>query len=597
MKLTPELLERGILDVCINKEPREISISYENEGQQMEPAVIPILEFPYPTIDQIGKLVQDKMNIETLTHLKGFLILKLSSCWRNIYNIQKENQKEKRGNVNKNGKNELAIKKYSQNGKIPLHEAIVLGTTPKFVTLDSQGIPEFKDFIDTPKDTLVPADSIETQNPLPYVFDSEDQFKEYLQLAKKESLDSIFTKVESEFRKYVNVEEYYYPVLVGDIIWSLFQDKFGYTHFNFFVGDNGSGKNSALLVFKYLGYRVFYVTSASAANYYTQLGNREEGQCCIAEDEAEDMAYDRDKNNVIKTGYASGGSVPKIELEGGRRQDSWLTYCHKWFAMEELPDARKMKAILDRSLVYKFIVGDVPYNIKDVIRDAGDPRYKPLYEELIHIRKMLFCFRLLHHSEPILDVSLNIKNRSAELTKPLIRLFQNSPNALAKIMDSLSVFMVERNEVKKNSFESKLYDTLTVLIEGQSLSKEEIITFKNEDIREKLKELVDGHDLADKQSAFYSPEIGEVSQTRITKTLKSKFKVKPVPKKIEGKTYRCIQLERKILDRIKSNYTIPDKIEILSKVTLVTEVTPVSRVPLLYTGILYTKIAAIFNSS
>jgi hypothetical protein len=120
-------------------------------------------------------------------------------------------------------------------------------------------------------------------------------------------------------------------------------------------------------------------------------GNK--GQCCIAEDEAEDMAYDKDKNNVIKTGNASDGSVPKIELEGGRRQDSWFTYCHKWFAMEELPDSRKMKAILDRSLVYKFIVGEVLYNIKDIIRDAGDPKYKPLYEELIHIRKLLLCFR------------------------------------------------------------------------------------------------------------------------------------------------------------------------------------------------------------
>jgi hypothetical protein len=79
------------------------------------------------------------------------------------------------------------------------------------------------------------------------------------------------------------VEGYYYTLLSGDTIWSHFQDKFAMTHFDIIVGDNDSGKNSALLVFRYLGYRVFYVTSASAANYYTVLGNIEEGQVTIPE--------------------------------------------------------------------------------------------------------------------------------------------------------------------------------------------------------------------------------------------------------------------------------------------------------------------------
>ena len=49
--------------------------------------------------------------------------------------------------------------------------------------------------------------------------------------------------MESVVRKYVNVEDHYYPLLTGDIIWSYFQDKFTYTHYLIFTGDNGSGKN------------------------------------------------------------------------------------------------------------------------------------------------------------------------------------------------------------------------------------------------------------------------------------------------------------------------------------------------------------------
>ena len=46
----------------------------------------------------------------------------------------------------------------------------------------------------------------------------------------------------------------------------------------------------------------------------------------------------------------------------------------KWLAMEELPDYKKIKGILDRSFVFRFIVGDVEYNIKDVMNYAGDPK-------------------------------------------------------------------------------------------------------------------------------------------------------------------------------------------------------------------------------
>ena len=60
------------------------------------------------------------------------------------------------------------------------------------------------------------------------------------------------------------------------------------------------------------------MVSASAANYYTTTGSKEEGQVTIAEDEAEDIGENTDKRNILKAGYCSGASVPKIELEGVR---------------------------------------------------------------------------------------------------------------------------------------------------------------------------------------------------------------------------------------------------------------------------------------
>ena len=85
--------------------------------------------------------------------------------------------------------------------------------------------------------------------------------------------------------------------------------------------------------------------------------------------------------------------------------------------MEELPNDRGMKGILDRSFVLRFLAGDPQYNIKDVLKSAGEPKFKPLYDDLIDTRNILFCWRLLHHDDIISDVKLNIKNRSAELNQ------------------------------------------------------------------------------------------------------------------------------------------------------------------------------------
>ena len=192
----------------------------------------------------------------------------------------------------------------------------------------------YLDCIENGSETLVPNGTIYTASPLSYVFTNEEEFQKYLTLARGETLDSLMIEVDTIIRKYLNVEEHYYTLIAADIIWSFFQDRFPYTHYLIFLGDNGSGKNSALLIFKYLGYRVFYVVSASAANYFTVLGSREEGQVCTAEDEVEDMGekYNQDKRNLLKSGYCKGASVPKTELEGGRSQDNWLVYCIKWLS-------------------------------------------------------------------------------------------------------------------------------------------------------------------------------------------------------------------------------------------------------------------------
>jgi hypothetical protein len=491
------------------------------------------------------------------------------------------NKKESRGTI--------AIYKYSGNGRLSLQESVVIGNITKFVTLPSDysiddgngnSKPTFVKNYVSETATFVPNGNVDTITPMSYVFASEVEFTNYLVRACAESYDSLYLKVETVIRKYVNVEEYYYPVLTGDIVWTYFQDRFPYNHYLIFTGDNGSGKNSTLLVFRYLGYRVFYILSANAADYYTVMGSHEEGQVTIAEDEVDDLGLDKKKRDILKAGYASGASVPRIDLEGGRKMDNWLVYCHKWLATEEWKEDKNTKGILHRSLKLKFLAGDVPYNIKDVVRFADDPEYKPLHDELIELRKLLFCFRLLHYKDPILNVKLNVKGRTAELVSPLIRLFQNSPIARARLLDSLTKFIKERNESMLDSFEAKLRKSIQYLIDarlarsGQPTDEDRELgpfTLTNESIKDKFVSDTEAREDPEKKGMYYSPEVGVFSQAKITSILKSKFKARVgIVKRIGEKTHRCAEFNQDYLNRMKASYEVPEKIEVVTPVTPVT---------------------------
>lgn len=124
-----------------------------------------------------------------------------------------------------------------------------------------------------------------------YICESEEEIRYYLKLASRLStnlnFDQIFNLVKTVFKKYVVLEDHHITLLVADIIYSYLQDKFGTTHYVMCIGDNGSGKNSILMTFAALGYRVLLGTSVSAANVFTFLGSVEECQGCIAEDEVD----------------------------------------------------------------------------------------------------------------------------------------------------------------------------------------------------------------------------------------------------------------------------------------------------------------------
>lgn len=121
--------------------------------------------------------------------------------------------------------------------------------------------------------------------------------------------------------------------------------------------------------------------------------------------------------------------------------------------------------------------------------------------------------------------------------------------------------MVERNEIKADSFESKLYDTIIGL--GDEVASEgDLFDLSNQQIREKLIEMVEAEESLENPGLYYSAVVGSFTQTRITQAAKSRFKAKPIPMRVDGKPARGLRFSQKNLNRVKTNYDVPKTIEL-----------------------------------
>jgi hypothetical protein len=164
---------------------------------------------------------------------------------------------------------------------------------------------------------------------------------------------------------------------------------------------------------------------------------------------------------------------------------------------------------------------------------------------------------MLHHGDTIKDVTLNIFNRESELTKPLNRLFQDSPAVLKELLPTLTKCLDAKRKIKSTSMEAILYTAIRNLI------PEHEFTIDNQSIVEEVKSITDGEDIPGLQQAFYCQDLGKVTHRKITDTLVDKFKAERTSKGRDNEKKRALRFTKEDLDRKGIEYDVPDKIEIL----------------------------------
>ena len=423
------------------------------------------------------------------------------------------NDEEKRSHFTK-PKRETTYK-YSNKGKGPLHEAVLIAGLPFFLRCENgqiESIPliqESSRIIKPPDHEEYPYESYEFKNMAEVIYFGER--------AKTESIDSLYQKAKSIVKKYNDQDYHKLVLLAADIVWSYFQDRFGTTHYLGVFGDNGSGKSTVGDTFEAVGYRPVNMTDPTAANLFRVLGTIEPGQCTIIADEAERIDKISEIMTTLKTGYNIKGKVARTNSNTWKQEFFW-TYCFKMIIAERSPNQSDARGVLDRTFIFTSYKGKPQYDIKEVLNPAGDRKRQELLDELTDFRKLMLIYRLIHFKDAIPDIDIGVDGRDKELCKPTIQLFYNT-SAQKEIEAALQRFLIAKNQRKENAIEAALFPIIINLV---SVDGKEVYASK---IWEMITSGTIIHGKYDdrKTNEYHSSDYGTIYRNTITNIFCDKF--------------------------------------------------------------------------
>ena len=403
--------------------------------------------------EKLKELAEDQERYYREQVQKGLIPEYKNGNGKGIREEEKEDKKTK--------KKEIIVFKYSQLGRGPLHEAVIVNGLPFFLKYDHDTQTfELVENIEENSRILIPPNEENYPSSPAYSFESNEELAFFMQKAKEVTLDQLLKFSKNIFLKYVDQDYHIVIILAADAIWTYFQDLFPATHYGEGVGTNDVGKSSIGYTFENTGYRVVKATAISGANYYRMLGSIEPGQCVIIEDEGDNINEDLEKVKILKAGYEYNVKVPKINMNITNQEQNWyFTYCYKIILAEKSLKEYKVPGLVDRTFSFPCRPGKVKYSIKEVVSQNinKSPRLQKLYNELLSFRKLMLCYRLIHYKDLLPEIETGLKNRDEELCKPLLQLFYGNESLKNDIIPTLEEFVKQRRTRKANSLEATLY--------------------------------------------------------------------------------------------------------------------------------------------
>jgi hypothetical protein len=435
---------------------------------------------------------------------------------------------------------EEIVYKFSNKGLDQLKEAAIVEGKPCFIKYycDEQKDKRFIQWQPNITDitpTLRPP--LREEYPYnPYEFKTADEPQKYLQLALHETPDTLLAKIKALVKDFNEISDKTANLLSLNILCSYFQDRESTLHYLNVVGANGTGKSAFGDTFECLGYRPVKVTNATESFWYRIFGTVEYGQCTIIVEEFDRMDEYSQVMAMLKVGYEPNAKVPRMNTDL-TKMEFFYPFCFKIMIAEKSPDEDKARGVLDRSFKILSYKGTPKYNIKEIRNPQGNLERQKKLDEINHLRKILLMYRLVHITDPYIEIDIGLDGRDEELCKPSLQLLYTlvvSEETRTEIERTLQYFLDIKNDRKGDSVEASLYpiviDALTTIGKDYvSLSNydeddpKRLKSISTTELWEQITSSLDGSFDQDSRNNFESDDFGGLYRSKVIGSIRDKF--------------------------------------------------------------------------
>ena len=80
-----------------------------------------------------------------------------------------------------------------------------------------------------------------------------------------------------------------------------------------------------------------------------------------------------------------------------------------------MPNLRDARGVLDRSFSFTTYKGRPKYDIKETLEPQGNLARQERLDVLNDFRKLMLIYRLIHFTDPIPDINVDVEGREKEL--------------------------------------------------------------------------------------------------------------------------------------------------------------------------------------
>lgn len=341
-------------------------------------------------------------------------------------------------------------------------------------------------------------------------------------------------QIKKHITKWLDIPDDVLQFAIWNIKRSWVFDRFHTLNYLRALGDTGQGKSRFLDTLGSIHYKPLATSGATTAAPIFRMIERWRGTLIMDEADFQKSDESQDIIKIINQGYERGKWIMRCDQNDSEKIGLFDPFCPKIIATRR---AFEDKAVESRCIT-QVMKGtnrlDIPFNIND-----------SFWKDALKIRNMLLMWRFKNYftiNPDIIPESFdygNLEPRVKQIISSFVSLFANDRNQLEAFKTYILDYQESLIEERKDSFDGVIVGSVWSLID-RAKSPIENVNISSQDI-------IDEGQLTDYKGNPLKPR-GLVSH------MKSLGFGKPIIKKVDGKTKKCIVLNKDHLTNIFKRY-------------------------------------------